>query len=186
MIRSPGAVRGRTMTLNNGDRLREVVRLAATRAGWGAPFARARDGRRWGRGIACNAYHGQTMVAQVADVSVGASGDLKVHRVVCAVDCGEVVDVAGLEAQFQSGVAWALSALRTQVTFERGRARQSGFGDLPVLRIGDMPVVELHAVRNELPPFGAGEQPVPAVWPAVMNAYFDATGVRVRRLPFTA
>ena len=124
------------------------------------------------------------MVAQVAEVSVGAKGDVRVHRVVCAVDCGQVVNLSGLEGQFESGVAWALSAMRTQITFDRGRTRQSNFHDFPPLRMGDAPVVEVHvAPADGLPPFGVGEPPVPPVAPAVLNAVFAATGRRVRRLP---
>lgn len=182
---SPGVERRGTLELANGDRLRGVLRLAAGRAGWSAPFAREREGRRWGRGIACNAYHGQTMVAQVAEVSVGAAGDLRVHRVVSAVDCGLAVNPLGLEGQFESGVLWALSAaLKTAMRFEGGRAVTSNYDGYDVMRMRESPAMEVHIVPNDLPPMGIGEQPVPAVAPAVMNAVFDATGVRVRELPY--
>jgi isoquinoline 1-oxidoreductase beta subunit len=187
LLPSPGNVRAGQRELPNGDRLRRVLQLAADRAGWSRPFARERAGRRWGRGIACNGYHQRTMVAQVAEVSVGRAGDVRVHRVVCAVDCGQVINRLGLEGQFESGVLWALSAaLKGQVTFTNGRADQGNFDTFPVMRMHEAPLVEVHVVDSDLPPFGVGEQPVPPVAPAVFNAVFAATGHRVRRTPLRA
>lgn len=184
---SPGAIRVGGREVPNGDRLRRVLQVAAERAGWESPLPREREGRRWGRGIACNAYHRQTMVAQVAEVSVGREGDVRVHRVVCAVDCGLVINPLGLEAQFESGVVWALSAaLLGEMTWADGSATRSNFTDYPVLRFDEAPLVEVHIVPSDLPPLGAGEQPVPAVAPAVTNAIFAATGVRIRSLPVRA
>jgi isoquinoline 1-oxidoreductase subunit beta len=183
LIPSPGMFRGSSGQRPNGDRLRRVLTLAAERAGWGAPLPATRDGRRLGRGIACNEYHRGAMVAQVADVSVGAAGDLRVERIVCAVDCGRVINLAGVEGQVESGIAWALSALDTEIGFDRGRTRQSNFSDYPVLRHTEMPAVEVHVVSNDFGPFGVGEPPVPPVIPAVMNAVFAATGRRIRHLP---
>lgn len=185
LIPSPGILIRNGVPRANGDRLREVVRLAAERAGWNQPFQRLRDGRRWGRGFACNSYHGGTMVAQVAEVSVGAANDIRVHRVVSAVDCGQVINHAGLEGQFESGVIWALtSCMRSRMDFTGGRAVQANFNDYRVIRMNEAPVIETHAVASTLRPFGVGEQPVPAVWPAVASAIFDATGRRIRKLPF--
>ncbi len=187
LIPSPGEVKLRTMTLNNGDRLRRVISLAAERAGWATPLPRERDGRRWGRGIGCNAYHQQTMVAQVAEVSVGPAGDVRVHRVVCAVDCGQVINRGTLEAQFEGGVIWALGpTLKTEISFEHGRTVQQSFRDYPVLTLPEAPRVEVHVIENPLHPFGIGEQPVPPVAPAVLNAIFAATGKRIRRVPVRA
>jgi isoquinoline 1-oxidoreductase beta subunit len=187
LIPSPGTVKLRTMTLDNGERLRRVVRLAAAKAGWGQPLAHRREGRRWGRGIACNAYHRQTMVAQVAEVSVGAQGDVRVHRVVCAIDCGQVVNLSGLEGQVESGVLWGLSAtLHGQITFAGGRAEQHTYSDFPVMRMHEAPQIETHVVPSPLPPLGAGEQPVPPIYAAVANAVFAATGARRRELPLGA
>ncbi len=184
LIPSPGTVKLRSLTLDNGDRLRRVVRLAAEQAGWDRPLARRRDGRRWGRGIACNAYHRHTMVAQVAEVSVGARGDVRVHRVVCAIDCGQVVNLGGLEGQVESGVLWGLSAtLHGQITFAGGRVEQHTYSDFPVMRMQEAPRIETHVAASPVPPMGAGEQPVPPVYAAVANAVFAATGVRVRELP---
>jgi isoquinoline 1-oxidoreductase beta subunit len=186
LIPSPGDVRRGGRVRPNGDRLRRVVRLAAERAGWGEPFARVRGARRWGRGVACNAYHGGTMIAYVAEVSVGAAGDLRVHRLVCAVDCGVVVNRSGVEGQIESGVAWALSAMRAGVDFAGGRTVQSNYHDVPALRMREAPAVEVHVVPSDEGPFGLGEPPVPPVTPAVLNAAFAATGQRVRRLPLRA
>jgi len=187
LLPSPGLYGAAGRELPNGDRLRAVLQLAADKSGWRRPLPVTRDGRRWGRGIACNAYHHRTMVAQVAEVSVGTQGDVRVHRVVCAVDCGQVINLLGVEGQFESGVAWALSAaLNGSVTFERGRTQQSNFHDFPVLRCTEAPEVEVHVVPSDLRPFGVGEQPVPAVAPAVMNAVYAATGKRIRRLPLRA
>lgn len=187
LLPSPGPQRAGGRMLPNGDRLRAVLQLAAEKSGWSRPLPATGNGRRWGRGIACNAYHRGTMVAQVAEVSVGDQGDVQVHRVVCAVDCGQVVNLSGLEGQFESGVAWALSAaLKGEVTFEGGRTRQSNFHDFPILRFNEAPAVEVHAIQSEFKPFGVGEQPVPAVAPAVLNAVYAATGKRIRRLPLHA
>jgi len=164
-------------------RLRAVVELAAAKSGWGTPLP-ARPGRRVGRGIACNVYHGRTALAHVAEVSVGEKGDIRVHRIVTAADCGQVVNPLGLEGQVESGVAWGLSyALKGEVTIERGRVVQANYRDFPVLGIAEMPRVEVHTIAGPARPTGFGEQPVPPVAPAVANAIFAATGRRVYRLP---
>jgi isoquinoline 1-oxidoreductase beta subunit len=124
------------------------------------------------------------MVAQVADVSVGPRGDIRVHHVTTAIDVGRVIDRSGLEAQVEGGVAWALSAaLNTEITFDNGRAQQTNFDRFPVLRMREMPAQEIIVVDGALGPFGAGEPPVPAVYAAVANAVFAATGERVRKTP---
>ena len=183
LLPSPGTVTLGSLRVDNGDRLRAVLRLAAEKGGWGRPLGKPDDRRRWGRGIAITGYHQQTMVAQVAEVSVGSNGDLRVHRVVCAVDCGQVINRSGLDAQFEGGVMWALSALRGEITFANGATVQGNYDDYPVVRMREAPVVEVHVVPSSLRPFGIGEQPVPAVGPAVANAIFAATGRRIRRTP---
>ncbi len=183
LIPSPGIQGSGARARPNGDRLRNVLRLAATRANWGKPFPKEADGRRWGRGIACNPYHRGTMVAQTADVSVGADGDIRVHRVVTAIDVGRVIDRSGLEAQVEGGVGWALSALKTEVTFANGQAEQTNYNAFPVLRMREMPAQDIIVVDSQLGPFGAGEPPVPAVFAAVGNAVFAATGKRLRQTP---
>jgi isoquinoline 1-oxidoreductase beta subunit len=185
LLPSPGIEKvGRTLELPNGDRLRAVLDLAARKSDWKRPFVRARGGRRYGRGIACNAYHRQTMVAQVAEVSVGPENDVRVHRVVCAIDCGRPVNLSGIEGQVESGILWGLSAaLQTRITFQRGRAEQSNFDDFPVIRMSESPRIETHIVSSDIRPLGVGEQPVPPVFGAVANAIYDATGKRIRRAP---
>jgi len=165
------------------SKLRAVLELAASKADWGAPIPQ-RAGRRSGRGIACNVYHGRTTLAHVAEVSVGEKGDVRVHRIVTAADCGQVVNPLGLGGQVESGVAWGLSyALKGEVTIESGRVAQANYRDFPVLRIEEMPRVEVHTIASSARPTGFGEQPVPPVAPAVANAIFAATGRRLRRVP---
>jgi isoquinoline 1-oxidoreductase beta subunit len=135
------------------------------------------------RGIAVHASFG-SYVAQVAEVSVSKQGKVKVHRVVCAIDCGMVVNPDTVGAQMQSGIVYGLSAaLSGEITIENGRVQQSNFHDYPVLRMPDMPVVEVYIISNEEPPMGVGEPGVPPIAPAVTNAIFAATGKRIRRLP---
>src|SRR5262249_35120288 len=144
-------------------------------------------GRRSGRGIACNVYHGRTHLAHVAEVSVGQQGDVRVHRIVTAADCGQVVNLLGLEGQVESGVAWGLSyALKGEIRIQNGRVAELSFSDFPVLSIHEMPSVEVSTGASTKPPRGFGEQPVPPVAPAVANAIFAATGKRVRRVPIRA
>jgi isoquinoline 1-oxidoreductase beta subunit len=164
-------------------RFRRVLQLAAEKAGWGAPLS-SHNGRRFGRGIAGNVYDGNVHVAEVAEVSVGPQGDLKVHRVVCVVDCGRVVNPWGLEAQIEGGVVFGLSAaFKTRIRFKDGQPVQSNFLDYPVLRMRETPTIEVHLVPSDDPPRGIGEPPVPPAAPAVLNAVFAATGRRIRRLP---
>ncbi len=177
------------LTLRNGrwkierQRLASVVRLAAEKAGWGSKLADP-PGRRAGRGIACNVYHARTVIAQVAEVSVGAEGDVKVHRVVSAVDCGQIVNRLGVEGQVESGIAWGLSyALKGEITIQGGRVVETNYSEFPVLSLPEMPRLETHLVDSDRPPSGLGEQPVPCVAPAVANAIFAATGKRPRRVP---
>ncbi len=165
------------------SRLKAVLELAAAKANWGTPPP-PRPGRRSGRGIACNVYHGRTTLAHVAEVSVGEKGDVRVHRIVTAADCGQVVNPLGLEGQVESGVAWGLSyALKGEITIERGRVVQANYRDFPVLAIDEMPRVEVHTIASSNRPTGFGEQPVPPVAPAVANAIFAATGRRLSKLP---
>lgn len=166
-------------------RLARVHELAAERAGWGKPLPR--DGRLHGRGIAASVYHGGSYIAQVAEVSVAKDlSDVRVHRIVCATDCGMVLNPLGLAGQAESGITWGLSyTLRGRVDFKAGRAVPRGFGDFTVMRMDEMPAIELHVVPSSERPGGFGEHPVPMVAPAVANAVFAATGIRVRRLPIT-
>jgi isoquinoline 1-oxidoreductase beta subunit len=122
----------------------------------------------------------------VAEVSVGPKGEVRVHRVVCAIDCGKIVNPDTIEAQMESGIVFGLSAaLHGAITLKNGRVEQGNFDDYPLLRIDEMPQVEVHIVPSEEAPGGVGEPGVPPVAPAVANAVFAATGARLRSLPMT-
>jgi isoquinoline 1-oxidoreductase beta subunit len=125
-------------------------------------------------------------VAQVAEVSINKGG-VRVHRVVCAVDCGRAVNPDGVKAQMESAVVYALTAaLYGEITIENGAAKQSNFNDYPMLRMRDMPEIEVHIVPSAEAPSGMGEPGVPPLAPAVANAIFAATRKRIRRLPIRA
>jgi len=158
-------------------RLKKVLQVAAEKAGWGRKLPAGH-----GLGLACHAYDGRSYAAQVAEVSV-VKGRLKVHKITCAVDCGPVVNPAGLQAQVEGGIVFGLSALFTQITWEKGRTVQTGYLDFPLLRLADTPVIETHVVVGSDTPTGIGEPPVPLPIPAVLNALFAATGKRIRTLP---
>ncbi len=159
-------------------RLKGVLELAAAKAGWGTPLSAGR-----GRGIACH-FSFDSYCAEVAEVSVD-KGRIKVERIVSAVDCGRIVHPDGVTAQVEGGVAYALSAAlgKGAITIKDGRCQQSNFHDFQVLRLPEMPRVEVHFVESGAPPTGVGEPGLPPVAPAVMNAVFAATGKRLRRLP---
>jgi isoquinoline 1-oxidoreductase beta subunit len=158
-------------------RLRRVFDLAAEKAKWGSPLSSGR-----GRGIAGVTGWG-SYVAYVAEVSVDA-GAVRVKRVVAGVDCGQVINPDMVTAQVEGGIVFGLSAaLKGEITLDGGRVQQSNFDTYPVLRINEMPQVEVHIVPSSASPGGMGEPPVPAIAPAVTNAIFAATGKRVRRLP---
>jgi len=165
------------------ERLKRVLQVAAEKAGWGKPVPK---GWRVGRGIACQ-YSFQTYVAEIAEVGVETGGKVHVMRVVCAVDCGRVINPDGVKAQLEGGVVYGLSAaLKGEITIKDGAAVQSNFHDYDVLRIDEMPKVEVHIVASDAAPTGVGEPGVPPIAPAVANAIFAATGKRVRRLPIRA
>jgi isoquinoline 1-oxidoreductase beta subunit len=161
-------------------RFKAVLDLAAAKAGWGTRLPAGR-----GRGIAC-AFSFDSYVAEVAEVSVDKAGLPRVHRVVCAVDCGRAVNPDGVRAQVESAVVYGLSAaLKGAITIAGGAVEQSNFHDFEVLRIQEMPVVEVHLVTSTERPTGIGEPGLPPIAPAVANAIFAATGKRLRRLPIT-
>ena len=167
----------RRRLLGNQPRLRAVLDLAAEKAGWGTPLPAGH-----GRGVSLANNIG-SFTAQVAEVSV-EKGRLKVHRVVCAVDCGRFVNPAIIEQQMQSGIAFGLAAaLKGGITIDKGRVQQSNFHQYDVLRIDEMPLVEVHILPTDHPSGGIGEASTPGIAPAVTNALFAATGKRVRQLP---
>ncbi len=154
-----------------------VLALAAEKAGWGAPLDRGR-----GRGIALQQSFG-TIVAQVVEVTVKA-GKVTVDRVVCAVDPGFAVSPDGLTAQMESGVVYGLTAaLYGEIYIDKGAVKQSNFHDYRMLRMNEVPVIETHIINSGADWGGAGEPGTPAIAPAIANAVFDATGIRVRELP---
>jgi isoquinoline 1-oxidoreductase beta subunit len=169
----------RRRLLRNAPRHLRVLETAAEKAGWGTPAPAGRF-----RGIAVvSSYFGY--VAQVVEISVDRTKrSLNVHRVVCALDCGRVVNPSSIDAQVKSSVVYGLTAaLHGEITIERGRVQQSNFHDYQMLRIPDMPVVDVHIIPSELAPTGTGEFAVPPVAPALCNAIFAATRRRIRRLP---
>lgn len=167
----------RLRMLANQPRLRAALELAADKAGWGKPLPAGRA-----RGVSVVNNVGSSTV-QIAEVSA-AAGKVRVHRVVCAVDCGQVVNPAGVDQQIQSAIVFGLTAtLKGGITIDRGRVQQENFHQYEVLRIEEMPVVEVHIVPSSAAPGGIGEAGTPGIAPAVTNALFAATGKRVRRLP---
>jgi isoquinoline 1-oxidoreductase subunit beta len=167
-------------------RLIGALNLVAEKSNWRGKSTSLPD-RHWGRGLACNIYSDDCFIAQVAEVSVGkTTGDIRVHRIVCALDCGRVINPLGLDGQAESGITWGLTAtLHGRIDFKNGTAVQENYLDYEVLRMNEAPVIETHFVPSELPPGGFGETAVPPVAPAVANAIFAATGKRIRRLPIT-
>jgi isoquinoline 1-oxidoreductase subunit beta len=163
----------------NVDRLLGVLNLVAEKSDWGKPLPAGR-----GRGIA-GLYGFGSYVAHVAEVAVAKDGTLRVDRVVVAVDCGQVINPDLVAAQIEGGVVFGLtSALYDEITIQNGQVQQTNFDNYPMLRIADMPKVEVHLVPSHEPPGGIGEPGVPSTAPAVANAVYAATGKRLRRLPF--
>jgi isoquinoline 1-oxidoreductase beta subunit len=135
--------------------------------------------------VACNAYFGHTYIAYVVDVGLDHLNNVRVKRVVAAVDCGRVINPTGVEQQMEGGIIWGISsALKGEITFRGGIAQQSTFADFAVARMRDTPAIEIHIVGADAErPFGMGEPPVPPIVPAIANAVFAATGKRIRSLP---
>ncbi len=159
-------------------RMRAVLELAATRGGWGTALPAGR-----GRGVSLQFAFG-SYLAQVVEVSTNQQGDVRVERVVCAMDCGQVVNPDGVRAQLEGGATFGLSAaLGNEITIADGRVQQSNFHDFPSLRMPDAPPVEAHLVASGESPGGVGETGTSCVAAALCNAIFAATGRRVRTLP---
>ena len=172
----------RRVLLDGSPRAKAVLELAAERAGWGRPLP-ASSGGRGGRGIALLHAFG-SYVAQVADIAVSKQGDVRVRRVVCAVDCGTVVNPDIVKAQMESGIVFGITgALWGEITIKNGRVEQHNFNDYRMLHMSEAPAIEVHLVRSSEAPGGVGEPGTSAVIPAVTNAIFAATGRRIRKLP---
>jgi len=174
---SKDPVEYRRILLKNHPRHLAALNLAVDKAGWGTPPPAGRA-----RGVAVHESFG-SFVAQVAEVSI-ENGRIRVHRVVCALDCGLAVNPDGVRAQMESGIAFGLgAALHSALTIKEGRVQESNFHDYRVLRMNEMPVVDVHIVPSTERMGGCGEPGVPPTAPAVANAVFALTGRRLRALP---
>jgi isoquinoline 1-oxidoreductase beta subunit len=171
----------RLQSLKNNKRATRVLQTVAEKAGWGKPIPKGQ-----GRGIAQHACFG-TWIAEVVDLSVDEkTGKIKVHKVVAAVDCGPVVNPGPLVEQIEGGNIMALStALKEDVKFAKGGVATSNFDNYPIIRMSEVPEIEVHIVKSTDRIGGIGELGIPAVAPAVANAVFNATGARIRRIPLT-
>ena len=171
----------RRALLDKAPRAKAVLDLAAEKAGWGQPLPQGA-----GRGVSLQSVFG-TYMAQVAEVEVSKDGEVRVRRVVCAVDCGTVVNPDTVEAQVQGAIIFGITAaLYGEITLKDGRVEQGNFDTYQLLRIDEAPVIEVHIVQSSEPPGGMGEPGTSAIVPAVANAIFAATGKRVRKLPIDA
>jgi isoquinoline 1-oxidoreductase beta subunit len=172
----------RRQMLGKSPRTLGVLNLAAERAGWGKPLVPV-AGRRVGRGVSCQFAFG-SYLAQVAEVSVGADGDVRLHRVVCAVDCGQNVNPDTIVAQMEGGIVFGASAaLWGEITLDKGRVQQSNFNDYRIMRMNEAPAIEVYIARSTDNPGGIGEPGTAGIAPAICNAVFAATGKRIRKLP---
>jgi isoquinoline 1-oxidoreductase beta subunit len=182
MGRDPVALR--LELLADHPRHATVLKLAAEKAGWGRPLKPGKNGERRGRGVAVHESF-RSYVAEVAEVTVKADGSIRVDRVVCAVDCGVAINPDNIRSQVEGAVGFGLSAaLYGEITLTEGRVDQGNFDGYPILRINEMPEVEVHIVPSATAPTGIGEPGVPPLAPAVANAIAAATGKRLRRQPF--
>ncbi len=183
LARSAGqdAMAFRKPLLAKHPRALRVLEIAAEKSGWGQPLPKGR-----GRGIALTLSF-RTYAAQVVDVTVDADGNVRTDRVVTVVDCGQVVSPGTVDAQVQGGTVFGLSgALFGNISIKDGRIEQSNFHDYRVLRMNEMPMMETHVVPSNEDPTGIGEISTVLITPALLNAIHDATGKRIRQLPFTA
>jgi len=164
--------------LDKAPRVRGVLELAAEKAGWGKPLPKGRF-----RGIAATDTIG-SFNAQVAEISISPDGVLRVHRVVCAIDCGWNINPDTIKAEMEGGIIYGLTAaLHGEITIEKGRVAQSNFDNYRMLLMKDVPEIEVYIVPSTEAPGGIGEASLPLIASAVGNAIFAATGKRIRRLP---
>ncbi len=172
-------VQFRLAHMEKGGRPYDILSLAAEKAGWTRPVPGGR-----GRGVAVASCF-ESFAAHVAEVSVGKSGKITVHKMVCALDCGTAVYPDAIRAQAESGVVMGLStAFHEKVRFSNGGVKTANYDEYPVLTMSEVPEIEVHIAKNNLKAGGIGEPVFPSVAPAVANAVFSAAGVRLRELPF--
>jgi len=172
------AVAYRRALLDQAPRAQAVLELAAEKAGWGQSLP-----QRVGRGVSVQFVFG-TYMAQVAEVEVSKNGAVRVRRVVCAVDCGTVVNPDTVQAQIQGAIIFGITgALYGEITLKNGRVEQTNFDTYQMLRMNEVPAIEVYIIQSSEPPGGMGEPGTSAIVPAVTNAIFAATGKRVRKLP---
>jgi len=175
------AVAYRRALLDKSPRAKAVLDLAAEKAGWGQALPKGS-----GRGVSLQFVFG-SYLAQVAEVEVSKEGTVRVRRVVCAVDCGTVVNPDTVQAQIQSGIIFgATAALYGEITLKNGRVEQTNFDTYQMLRMNQAPAIEVHIVKSAEPPGGLGESGTSAIVPAIANAIFAATGKRLRKMPVDA
>jgi isoquinoline 1-oxidoreductase beta subunit len=171
----------RRALLGKSPRAKAVLDLAAEKAGWGQPLPKGR-----GRGISLQFVFG-SYLAQVAEVGVAKDGTVRVHRVVCAMDCGTVVNPNTVQAQLMSGVIYGTTAaLYGEITLKNGRVEQTNFDTYRMIRMNEAPAIEVHIVNSSEAPGGMGETGTSGVVPAIANAIFAATGKRLRKMPADA
>ena len=162
-------------------RMNRVLSVLKEKCDWDKPLAPGR-----GRGVASRIYN-ISPVAQAVEVTVAENGDFTVDRVVCVVDCGFAVNPLGIEGQVEGGLAYGLGGVAFgNIDIVNGEVQQSNFHDYPVMRLPQMPKVEVHILPSDEPPTGIGEQATTPIAPAVANALFNATGRRVRRFPLSS
>jgi isoquinoline 1-oxidoreductase subunit beta len=175
------AVAYRRALLDKAPRAKAVLDLAAQKAGWGQPLPNG-----VGRGVSLQHAFANYM-AQVAEVEVAKDGAVRVRRVVCAVDCGTVVNPDIVRAQVQGGIVFGITAaLYGEITVRDGRVQQANFDTYQMLRMNEAPVIEVYVVASAEPPGGMGEPGTSAIAPALSNAIFAASGKRLRKLPIEA
>jgi isoquinoline 1-oxidoreductase beta subunit len=169
----------RLANMEQDSRPYNILSLLAEKAGWGKP---APSGR--ARGVAVASCF-ESFAAHMAEVSVSKKGRITVHRIVCAIDCGTPVYPDAIRAQAEGGVVMGLSvAFHEKIHFAKGGVKTTNYDDYPVLTMSEVPEIDVHIAKNNLKAGGVGEPVLPSVAPAVANAVFMATGVRLRELPF--
>jgi isoquinoline 1-oxidoreductase subunit beta len=172
------AVAYRRALLDKSPRAKIALNLAADKADWGKPLPKGS-----GRGVSLQSAFGSYM-AHVAEVEVSENGAVRIRRVVCAVDCGTVVNPDTVQAQVQSGIIFgATAALYGEITLKDGRVEQSNFDTYQMLRMNEAPAIDVHIIESSEPPGGIGETGTSAIVPAIANAIFAATGKRLRKMP---